>query len=535
MKTSNLPLTIQELLNEAASTYRGKTAFTDGHKELSFEEIRWQSQRLAKHFLSMGLRRGDVLAVQLPNSIEFVIAHLAAAEIGLVFNPLSPNYRQQELTYMLRHCDTKALIVSGNGGKVKFEQLAYDVKAELPQLHHIIVAGEKEDERSVSFSAMLDEEPAYNGEMADYTPDVDDPALIMFTSGTESNPKAVLHSFRTFVAPHLLNGTEYGISKEDTIYSLTPLCHMFSLPMIMIGLHQGAKHYVYPEYHVEHVLETISREQVSFLIAAPAHLIDLLHRAGAEQTTKMNLRLVLTGGTTIPAQMVKDVRNRFNCQVAAQWGMTEVCAGAFTRPEDDPSKAWQTVGKACPSGEIVILNDNLERLPVGDRGEIAFKGDCLFIEYYRNPSSTESAMTKNGFFLTGDQGYLDQDGYVCFLGRSKDTINRGGLKFHASEIEEALQMHPKIHRAAVVSVPDARLGERACAYVTIRDEESFQFEEMKSFLLEKGFALYKVPEYLEIRSVLPSTPSGKISKGPLRTEARLLSDSKDGRSEKFNR
>ncbi len=535
MKTSNLPLTIHELLNEAASAYRGKSAFTDGHNELSFEEIRWQSQRLAKHFLSLGLRKGDVLAVQLPNSIEFVIAHLAAAEIGLVFNPLSPNYRQQELTYMLRHCETKALIVSGNGGKINFEQLAYDVKAELPQLHHIIVAGEKEDERSVSFSTLLDEEPAYNGEIADHTPDVDDPALIMFTSGTESNPKAVLHSFRTFVAPHLLNGTEYGISEEDTIYSLTPLCHMFSLPMIMIGLHQGAKHYVYPDYHVEQVLETISSEQVSFLIAAPAHLIDLLHRAEADQTTRMNLRLVLTGGTTIPAQMVKDVRKRFNCQVAAQWGMTEVCAGAFTRPDDDPSKAWETVGRACPSGEIVILNDNLEPLPVGERGEIAFKGDCLFIEYYQNPSATESAMTNNGFFLTGDQGYLDQDGYVCFLGRTKDTINRGGLKFHASEIEEALQMHPKIHRAAVVSVPDARLGERACAYVTVRDEESFQLEDMKAFLLEKGFAIYKVPEYLEIRSELPTTPSGKISKGPLRSEARLLSGSKVGRSKKGNR
>lgn len=524
MKTSNIPLKIHELIIEASSKYGKETAFTDGQTAISFEEVRRQSYRLAKHFLAMGLRKGDVLAVQLPNSIEFVVTHLAAAEIGLVFNPLSPNYRQQELTYMLRHCDTKALVVPGNGGKINFEKLAYDIKADLPQLRHIIIVGEKENEKSISFSTLLVEEPAYNGEIADHTPDLDDPALIMFTSGTESNPKAVLHTFRTFVATHLLNGKEYAISDEDTIYCLTPLCHMFSLPMIMIGLHRGAKHFVFPDYQVEEVLKTLENEQVSFLIAAPAHLIDLLHHAKVEQTNRMNLRLVLTGGTTIPAQMVKDVRNRFNCRVAAQWGMTEVCAGAFTRPGDDPSKAWETVGRACPSGEVVILNEEHEPLPVGEKGEIAFKGDCLFIEYYRNPSSTNSVKTKNGFFLTGDQGYLDAEGYVYFLGRTKDTINRGGLKFHASEIEEALQMHPKIQQAAVVSVPDSRLGERACVYLTVRDEETFQFAEMKSFLLDKGFATYKIPEYLEMRSELPTTPSGKISKGLLRAEAQLLGD-----------
>lgn len=522
MKTSNIPLTIHEVLSEAASTHGDKTAFTDGSTAITYEEVRRQSHRLAKHLLAMGLRKGDVLAVQLPNSIEFVIAHLAAAEIGLVFNPLSQNYRRQELTYMLRHCDTKALITSENNEKIRFEELAYDVKAELPQCLQIIVAGEKENDRSVSFSSLLEEEPAYNGDIAEHMPDVDDPALIMFTSGTESNPKAVLHTFRTFVAPHLLNGYEYGISDEDTIYSLTPLCHMFSLPLIIIGLHQGAKQYVCPDYHVAKVLKTLEDEQVSFLIAAPAHLIDLLHHSNSEQTKRMNLRLALTGGTTIPAQMVKDIRKRFNCHVAAQWGMTEVCAGTFTRPGDDPSKAWETVGRASPSGEVAILNEEHEPLPAGEKGEIAFKGDSLFIEYYRNPSSTQSAMTKTGFFLTGDQGYMDADGYICFLGRTKDIINRGGLKFHATEIEEALQMHPKILRAAVVSVPDSRLGERACAYITLRKEEAFSHEEMKAFLLNKGFAIYKIPEFLEIRADLPTTPSGKISKGPLRAEAQLL-------------
>jgi len=522
LKVTNIPTTIHELLNVAARKYGNRTAFTDGKKEISFQEIQHLSQRLASSFLTMGLQKGDVLAVQLPNSLEFVIAHLAAAEIGLIFNPLSPNYRKQELTYMLRHCDTKALIISGKNKKWDFEKMAHDVKEDLPELVHIIATGEKEMKQSVSFSALLEEDSVVNEKIVNQLPELDDPSLIMFTSGTESNPKAVLHSSRTFVATHLLNGKEYAITEEDTIFSLTPLCHMFSLPMIILGLHRGAKQYVSPDYHVEQVKDVLQSEKITLLIAAPAHLIDLLHHIKEDQTDRINLRLILTGGSQIPAQMVKEVRNRFLCSVAAQWGMTEVCAGTFTRPGDDPSKAWETVGRACPSGEVVIVNEKHELLPAGEKGEIAFKGDCLFVEYYRNPEDTKFSFTKNGYFLTEDQGYLGTDGYVRFLGRTKDTINRGGLKFHAMEIEEALQMHPKIQRAAVVSVPEPRLGERACVYVTLRENETFHFEEMQLFLLEKGFAKYKIPEYLELRKELPTTPSGKISKGPLRLEAQLL-------------
>ncbi|OMP66009.1 class I adenylate-forming enzyme family protein [Domibacillus epiphyticus] len=526
MVKTQLPVTIDGLLMEAAAEYGASTAFTDGVHTLSFNQVEQLSKRVAKHFWKMGMRKGDVIAVQLPNSMEFVLAHLAAAQIGLVFNPLSPNYRRQELTYMLGHCETKAIIVQGSTSKFNFEALAYEVKEKLPHLSHVITAGGAEHTESILFSTFLEDDPegVADKDLFEEKPGLDDPSLIMFTSGTESNPKAVLHTSRTFVATHLRNGYEYQVSEQDTILSLTPLCHMFSLPMIMIGLHQGAKHYLYGEYRVEELIDIFRHELVTFLIAAPAHLLDVLHyiKAAGAAADGVKLRLVLTGGTKIPSQMVKDLRDVLHCNVGAQWGMTEVCAGSFTRPEDDPSKAWESIGRVCPTGEVIIVDEENNVLPHNEIGEIAFKGDSLFVEYYRNPDATRMAFNENGYFLTGDQGYLDEGGYIYFSGRSKDTINRGGLKFHASEIEEALLMNPKVRQAAVVSVPDPRLGERACAYISLRDGEEWSFEEVKSFLLEQGFAKYKIPEYVEMRKELPATPSGKIVKGPLRTEAQLL-------------
>ncbi|MFB4162406.1 class I adenylate-forming enzyme family protein [Alteribacillus sp. JSM 102045] len=520
-------MTINELLEESSGHYKRQTAIADGEKRFSFEEVDRLSLRMAKRLLKLGLKKGDVIAVQLPNTWEFVVTHLAAARIGLIFNPLSPAYRKKELTYMLAHCNTKAFVTVNQLKGFSHENLAAELKTDLQELEHVIIAGETSSSDSISFTKMLEEDPASvsDKEINSNAPALDAPAVIMFTSGTESNPKAVLHTYQTFVPAHLINGKEYKVSKEDTILSLTPLCHMFSLPMIIIGLKYGAKHYLHSEYKVDEVIDVLQKEKVSFLIAAPAHLIDMIYHLQYKDRSAINLRLVLTGGSKIPAQMVKDLRQLLDCSVGAQWGMTEICAGTFTRPGDEESLTWETVGKAAPAGEVIILNENHEPLSNGEPGEIAFKGECLFKEYYKNNAATKEVFTEAGYFLTGDQGWLDDKGYLHFVGRTKDTINRGGLKFHTSEIEEVLHMHPKIQQAAVVSVPDPRLGERGCAYLTLREEKPFDLEEMKQYLLEKGFAKYKIPEYLEIRSSLPKTPSGKITKGPLRKEAQSLGES----------
>lgn len=508
---------IHELIEKSSSEYKDNIAFVAGERKFTFHDIDVLSKRLANHFLSLGLKKGDVVAVQLPNTWEYVIAYLAISRVGLVFNPLSPSYRKKELSYMLSHCQTKAFVTIDSFKKFNHEQLAIDLRTELEDLEHVIIAGQPKENESIVLEELLRiDAPETN---LSKPPEKTDPALIMFTSGTESNPKAVLHTYESFVPAHLINGKENQISSSDRILSLTPLCHMFSVPLIITGMTYGATQYILSNYQVDKVMDLIENEAITYLTAAPAHLIDMVHYIRRNQTQNLKLRLIQTGGSKIPSQMVKDLRELIGASVISQWGMTEICAGTFTRPDDKESLAWETVGRPTSVGKVIILDEHYHPVPNGETGEVAFKGYCLFKEYYKNEIATEQAFTEDGYFLTGDQGWLDDNGYLHFVGRRKDTINRGGLKFHASEIEEVLLMHPKVNQAAVVSVPDERLGERACAFVSLRDDASINLDEIKEFLLNKGFAKYKLPEFLQIKTELPTTPSGKVTKGPLRVEA----------------
>lgn len=511
---------IHNLIENSSRKYSDKIAILENTKKFSFKEIDMLTKRLANRLLQLGLSKGDVVAVQLPNSWEYIITHLALSRVGLIFNPLSPFYRKKELTYMLSLCNTKAFITIDSYKGFNHEKLALELKAELPDLQHVIVTGNPKEKESMFFEELLKEGIVET--TIESPPAETDPALIMFTSGTESNPKAVLHTYKSFITGHLMNATDYQLTSQDKYLSLTPLCHMFSIPHIFTGIALGFQHYILRNYQVEEVISLLERENITFLTAAPAQLIDIVHFIKNNQVNHLNLRVIQTGGSKIPSQLVKDLRKLTKATVVAQWGMTEICAGTFTRPNDDESYSWKTVGKPTRVGKVVVLDENYQPVMNKETGEIAFKGDCVFQEYFKNKEATRQAFTADGYFLTGDLGWLDDDGYLHFVGRKKDTINRGGLKYHASEIEEILLMHPKIKQAAIVSVPDERLGERACVFVSLRNNHTINLEEIKKYLLNKGIATYKLPELLEVREKLPTTPSGKVSKGPLYKETQSM-------------
>jgi acyl-CoA synthetase (AMP-forming)/AMP-acid ligase II len=425
--------------------------------------------------------------------------------------PINVMYRRKELQFMFSYAEVKAVFTND---RAMIEQFQDD----LPSLEHIIVLDEPETLKDPSFlggGTIISESVSVDRGIS-FTPAPDDSMIIMFTSGTESDPKAVIHTCRTFVPTHLDNAQEYQMTENDTILCLTPLSHMFSLPIVIMALYNGATQVMSEKFSVEGTLDLFEREGITFCIAAPTHLIDILKASESRDIINTKLRLVLTGGNKIPAQMVKNVRQRFNCEIIAQWGMTELGGGSFTRPNDPEHLTWDTVGRACPNGEVRVFDEERNALPVEQVGEIGFRGASLFEGYYNNPAATDAVMIEGGFFLTGDLGWMDSVGYIHYVSRKKDTINRGGLKVHTAEIEEALIMHPKVNQAAVISVPDERLGERGCAIISLREDASFTLAEMTEYLLGLGMAKYKFPEFLEIVSELPMTASGKVIKGVLR-------------------
>ncbi|MGG3807230.1 class I adenylate-forming enzyme family protein [Geobacillus thermodenitrificans] len=510
-----MPNMAQDIVEHAATRYGEKTALIDGEHVLSFVEVNDRSLQLAERLRDLGVQKGDAVAVQLPNSWEFVVAHLALARLGAIMVPVNLLYRQKELSFMFSFAHVKAVIAISEWKGFDHAKMMESLRQTIPTLQHIIIVGERKHPDHYSVEELL----TGNGlSVNDDRISPDDPMIMMFTSGTESDPKAVIHTYETFIPAHLHNGQEYGLTADDVMLCLTPMSHMFSLPMILMGLYSGAVQVMLSQFSVERVLDAFSQHAVTFCVAAPTHLIDILRGTDETREYPSTLRLVLTGGTKIPAWMVESFRQRFRCKVAAQWGMTEIGAGSFTRPNDAPHLASDTVGRPCPMGEISILDENQQPLPNGQVGEIAFRGRSLFKGYYKNEAATQQFMTKDGFFLTGDLGWKDEKGYLHYVSRKKDIINRGGLKVHAAEIEEVLLSHPHIRQAAVIAVPDERLGERGCAIVSLKEGTTFSLEDMQQYLLKAGMAKYKLPEYLKIVGELPTTASGKVSKGILRKQ-----------------
>lgn len=513
-------ITIPQVVDRSAEQFRDKTAIVDGDLRLSFDDVRTLSVRLAKHLFKLGIRKGDRIAVQLPNSWHYPIVHFALTRIGAVLTPLNLAYRHRELRYMLNHNEVKMVVVVASWRGVNHLSLIKEVQEYVETLKHVIVLGDiPSGGQGVLLESLLQSDPdeVSHEEFAAQAPAVDDLFAILFTSGTQSDPKATVHTYRTFVPVHLYQAREFQFSADDVLLTLGSFNHMFSIPMMFSGLYTGLRHVMLATYDPDSFLKTAEREGVTVGLGVPSQWLDILRLAN-EQGTAHPLRLVVTGGSKIPPHMVHSLKAQFGCTVAAQWGMTEVCAGAYTRPDDPPEKSWETIGRACPEGEMRILNGFHQEAARGEIGELAFRGPSLFREYYKNPEATASSFTEDGFFLTGDLALMDEQDFVHFVGRTKDTINRGGLKIYALEIEDLLLEHPAIRQVAIVRMLDDRLGERACAFVELTEGRSLTLDEVKAFLMQKGVAKYKLPERLEIRSGLPITASGKVQKAKLIAE-----------------
>ncbi|MFE3170608.1 3-phosphoshikimate 1-carboxyvinyltransferase [Amycolatopsis sp. NPDC059090] len=492
-------------------------------RRTDWAELDSQARRIAAFLRSAGVGVGDRVAYQLPNTSEFVAVTLATLRVGGICVPLMPIFRRREQELTLRQARAKVLFIPD-----RFRGRDYRAEIrELPDtvpLEHVIVAGEvgdaPEDGAAQAWHCLGDllQAPvrdvpvAASGELS---------AQLLFTSGTTGEPKGVLHRHRSLDLAAEAQIRRLGLGPDDVVYVPSPMAHQTGfLYGMWLAVTLGVPQVLQAEWDAGSAADAIERRGVTFVQAATPFLSDLV--AESRRVRRTGPRTFVATGAAVPRKLAVEAHELWHTAVGGAFGTTETCLGTSFGAGDPPHKQWGTDGKALEKVELRIVDDESARLGPGCEGNLEVRSETMFEGYFERPDLTEAAFTADGWYRTGDLAVLDDDGHLRLTGRAKDIINRGGEKVPVAEVEQLLHEHPAVAEAAVVAMPDDRLGERGCAFVAPRPDAEFGFAAMQTFLAARGLTVNYWPERLELLDALPRNAVGKVQKAELRARIKAI-------------
>jgi cyclohexanecarboxylate-CoA ligase len=496
---------------------------TSTRTALTYAELGRHVDKLAVSLARLGIKRGDVVSYQSPNWWQFVALHLAALRIGAISNPLMPIFRERELSFMLRQAESRLLVVPRRFRGFDHFAMAEALRSELPALENVLVVG---GEGEMAFETLLEDSAETGAEQAralfaERRPTPDDVIQLLYTSGTTGEPKGVMHTSNTLFSAFIPMVERFALGPSDAVLMASPIAHQTGfLYGMMMPIHLGCKAVFQDIWDAKRAFDLINAEQVTFTMGATPFLSDLTNEAERRGAQPQSLRVFVSAGAPIPRALVRRANAALNAHIVSAWGMTENGAVTTTRPGDPPEKTFETDGCPIAGMELRVVDENARPLPPDHEGRLQVRGSSNFVGYLKHPEWYGTGADE--WFDTGDLARLDADGYVRITGRTKDIIIRGGENVPVVEVEQLIYQHPAILEVAVVAMPDPRLGERACAFVTLREGASLTLKELTDFLEQRKLARNYLPERLEVLPNLPKTPSGKIQKVVLRALAKDL-------------
>lgn len=460
------------------------------------EEFRSRALTLAHGLAGLGVRKGDVVAVQLPNIPEYLLSYAAICALGATLQPVHMPYRRAELATLLKHSETRLFLCLS-----RFKE-ASPAKEAVSLVEQVVALGEPVDGTRAFVS--LTAGPGLE-RVAESSPD--DRFLLLYTSGTTDNPKGVPHAQRGFLANAMASVPEMEVTPEEIILSAAPLTHLYGLYAYHLSLCSGAAMSLLPAFTPPDLAKVIEKDRVNCVFAGPAHFKPLADGGLLERHDFSSLRFACLSGSPVPPELAAAVEKKLPRGRTLQlWGMTELQAGSFSRPRDRADVRHGTAGAATPGTELRVVGERLQ-----------VKGVSLFSGYLKNPRATQEAFTADGWFETGDTAELSPAGHLRFTGRVKEIINRGGVKYSPLDVEAIIDRMPGVARAAIVPYPDPVLGERACVFVQPAPGAARPTLEAITRELDRaGMAKFKWPERLELIEAMPITPTQKVMRGRLR-------------------
>jgi cyclohexanecarboxylate-CoA ligase len=519
-----LDKTVDQFLAEAIARTPDKISIVadradrDQALRLSYRELGDRVERVANSLRALGVDAGDFVTVQLPNWWEFVVTSLACGRIGAIFNPVMPILRERELLYVLNFCEAKVFIVPRLYRGFDYAAMAQGMRADLPHLKHLIVV---DGDGATNFDRLLlpDVPAARPAPFSGLRPD--DMAVLMFTSGTTGEPKGVIHTSNSMVGCTKALTQRFGLHDNEVLLVASPVAHMTGYAaVVLLSIYLGATMVLQDVWEPRHGVSLMTREGVTYTAASTPFLSDICDVVAAGAPRPASLRSFLCAGATIPPVLIERAAREVGIHACSLWGMTESLASTLTEPSRAAEKSPTTDGRPLEGMEVRIVDTEGNPVSTGQSGRLLVRGCQMFTGYYKKPEL--ETFDAKGWFDSGDLAYMDDEGYIRISGRVKDVLIRGGENVPVVEIENLLYKHPAVAGVAIVGMPDARLGERGCAFIVTQPDKSFDLAAMQTYLAECKMTKQFWPERVEIVAELPRTASGKIQKFKLKDIAKTF-------------
>lgn len=499
-------MNIRETLHKTAQRFPDKTAIIFKDKKVSFLQLYEHVLKLANALRKVGIGKSDKVAIFLPNDIEYVCAYLACFCLGAVGVPLDYMFKSDELISCLNHSEAKILLARENK-----DVFLPEIKNSVFSLKKIILCGTSNGDM-VSLDEIMS-----NSDIDVPIEEIkdNDPALIMYTSGTTGKPKGILLNYKHLDGSPKAMEYFVDLTDKDVKLSALPLSHIAGLIYIQNCIVFGITLIIMERFNPYEFLKNISQYRVTCFHIVPAMYTAILSLKQIEKFDLSSLRWVVVFG----APSSPDILRRFhqycpNAQLLNGWGMTETCPPNTVTPLG--SGKIESVGKPAPHCEIKIFDENNQEVIIGNVGEIVIRGWVVMNSYYKDPDATQRSKPDE-WFHTGDLGRFDEEGFLFIVGRKKEMIKVGGQIVYAPEVESALHTHEAVQEVAVVGVPDKLRGEVVKAFVVLKDNTKISLEDLKYFAREH-LAHFKVPHSIEFKESLPKNRAGKIDKEFLKKE-----------------
>ena len=515
--------TLGDEFDEFTARYADRIAISYLGEQVTYRQLGERVNRLALHFVDKGLKTYDRMICQLPNGPDFLYCFYAAVKIGVIPIAALPAHQESEISHFAKFTRARCHAIPSKYKSFSHQELSRKIRAQESTLEFTFVSGDDVADGFFSIDKLLQdriEERIPVDALKKYRPDPLEPAVFQLSGGTTGVPKVIPRTHNDYSACFRRSAEILNVTKDSIIGIAIPINHNFAMacPGFLGTLYNGGKVVPIPSTKTEDVLEAIEREKITIMPTPPALLIRWMESEVLSNYDLSSFRVALAGGARLNAEAAKRIKPMLGCDYHQNLGMSEGTI-FWTRKGDPEDLLLNTQGAPMfDEDEVKMVDENDNEVPHGEEGELLVRGPLSIRGYYNSPEYNQKAFTHDGYYRTGDVARFYRGRYVTVEGRIKDTINRGGEKISAEEVENHILAHPKVENCALVAMPDHEMGEKGCAFILTKGKQPLALDELVEFLKsESQLATFKLPERIELIDEFPMTKVGKIDKKELRS------------------